>query len=110
VLILLLTACAEVLALILRLTGGKTYSAWVLAIGTLPALGQMVNESSEAAHRGAPMTASDTEFLAAELAILALALLSRWRLSRVLFWTGWTLNLALLGVFGYVVFLWHPFT
>jgi hypothetical protein len=55
------------------------------------------------------MTASDRQFLAVELAILSLALLSRWCFSRLLFWTAWLLNLALVGIFGYVVFLWRPF-
>ncbi len=116
-LILLLTACAEILALILRLTGWKAYSAWALALGTVPALSQMAGEFSEGGRRGAPMTASDSEFLTAEFVILALALLSLGRfprvkswLGRLFFWSGWTLNLVLLGVFGYVVFLWHPFT
>ena len=55
------------------------------------------------------MTQSDAEFLAAELAILALALVSLWRFGRLCFWLGWTLNLALIGIFVYLAFFWHPF-
>jgi hypothetical protein len=55
------------------------------------------------------MPDSDAQLLGIELAILSLALLSQWRFSRLFFWLGWTLNAALIGVFGYVLFLWHPF-
>jgi hypothetical protein len=108
--LLVLTVLAEVLALVLRFTARKAYAAWALGLGTLPALIQMTGDFSQGARRGAAMTRSDAQFLAAELAILALALLSLWRFGRWCFWLGWTLNLALIGVFVYLAFFWHPFS
>ena len=108
--ILVLTVCAETLALLLRLmTPRQAFAAWVLGLGTLPVLIQMAIEFSQGAARGAAMTRSDAELLAFELAIFTLAFLSLWRFERVFFWLGWTLNLALIGVFVYLVFFWHLF-
>ena len=108
-LILIVTACAEILALVLRLTARKNYAAGALAAGALPALGQMTADFAQHAGRGTPLTESDWQFLFAELAVFALALLSLWRFSRALFWAGWLVNLGLTAVFVYVVLFWHAF-
>jgi hypothetical protein len=113
--ILIVTAVAELLALVLRCLGIRAYAAWALALGTLPALAQMTIEFSADARRGAAMTASDEWFLAAELAILGLALVSLLLsrglagLSHAFFWLGWTLNLALVVLLAYLAFFWRMF-
>lgn len=108
--IFVLTVCAEVLALVLRLGTARAQAAWVLALGTVPALTQMAAYFWEGAKRGAVATASDIQFLALELGVLALALLSQWRLPRLFFWLAWALNLSLIGAFAYLLFLWRGFT
>ncbi len=55
------------------------------------------------------MTPSDVEFLALELAILSMAILSLWRGPRIFFWLAWSLNLAFAGVLIYLVFFFHIF-
>lgn len=108
-LIFVVTAGAELLALILRLTARKALAAWVLALGTLPALLQMSVEFSEDYRRGAPMTDSDSVLLGTELAILSLALLSEWRCPPLFFWLGWVLNLGLTALFVYLTFIFRVF-
>lgn len=112
-LIFAVAAGAELLALVLRFTARRAFAAWVLALGTLPALAQMTIEFSEDFRRGAPMTDSDWGFLAAELAVLAMALLSallcQKRFPALFFWLGWGLNLALTGLFVYLVFFFRIF-
>jgi hypothetical protein len=97
------------LALVLRFTARSAYSAWALGLSTVPALTQVASEFREDFLKQRGMTDSDAQLLGLELAILSLALLSQWRFSRLFFWLGWALNAALIGVFGYVLFLWHPF-
>jgi hypothetical protein len=105
VLILILTACAEALALVLRFTAAKAWAAWTLALSTLPALGEI---AVYFASGSVGVTASDAEFLGAELTILGLAVLSRWRLSGFFFWLGWSLNLVLVFVFAQVLRSFRP--
>jgi hypothetical protein len=107
--ILILTVCAEILALVLRFTARSAYSAWALGLSTLPALAQVASEVREDILRQRGLTDSDAQLLGLELAIVCLALLSQWRFSRLFFWLGWVLNAVMIGVFGYVLFLWHPF-
>ncbi len=118
--ILIVTAGAELLALVLRCLGKHVYAAWALALGTLPALAQMTIEFSADAlfYRqvpGAAMTVSDEGFLAAELVILGLALVSLLLsrglagLSHAFFWLGWTVNLALVVLLVYLALFWRMF-
>ena len=108
-LILVLTAGMETLALVLRLAAKNVYAMWALALSTLPALGQVAQDSYEDLLRHRGMTQSDAQLVGLELAIVALALLSRWRFSRLFFWLGWTLNLTLIAVLAWVIALWRPF-
>jgi hypothetical protein len=109
VVILVLTASAEALALVLRLSAKNVYAVWVLAVSTLPALSQVANDFLKDLPRSRGLTDSDMGLLGLELAIVALALLSQWRLSRLLFWTGWALNVTLTAVLAYVIVEWRPF-
>src|SRR5579862_2864936 len=101
--LLVLTVCTEVLALVLRVTSRKAYAAWVLAFGTLPALSQIVLELSQSHARiGGSAVQSDIKGLEFESMVLALALLSLNRFAGFCFWLGWTLNLFLIGIFVYL--------
>lgn len=103
--------CTQVLALVLRFTGRKLFAAWVLALGTLPALVQIFIELSQPSARiGGAAVQSDLKGLGFELAVLALALLSLWRFTWFCFWLGWALNLTLIGAFLYLTFFWHVFS
>jgi hypothetical protein len=109
--LLVLLVCTQVLALVLRLTAKKPHAAWVLAVGTLPAVVLIGIELSQPHARiGAAAVQSDLKQLAFELTILALALLSLWRFAWFCFWLGWALNLYLIGVFVYLAFFWHVFS
>lgn len=112
---LLLTAGAELVAFVLRLAARNLYAACALAVSALSVLSYVFEEVFKEGHAGRSLTDSDTGLLVLELSILALALLSLGRFSRafpwtrIFFWLGWALNLALIGVFAYVLALWRGF-
>lgn len=107
--VFLLTAGAEILALVLRLAAMNVYAMWALALSTVPLLTQVAQEFQEALSRRGNLNGANLELAGVEVVIVALALLSGWRFSRLLFWLGWTLNLTLVALFGYILVLWHPF-
>ncbi len=77
VILVVLMASAELLALVLRFTARKRLAAWILALGTLPLLIQTAVELSQPwARLGGAAVQSDYKELAFELVVLALALVS----------------------------------